>query len=387
MTIKRIPLSKLEVGMYVSDQTIGLENGPFKQKGFVRKEETLAKMLKLGIPEVYIDTERGKDSVFSLPLTSARTDLESAVSVEEERPRAEALYNEALSVVDNLMQDVKLGAVVNVDAVEELAGGIVDSLSNNHNALLCLSQIREKDEYLLTHSVNVGMMLGIFARSLGYDGETLHQLVTGGILHDIGKIRVPDEVLNKPGKLDDEEWKEMQRHVIYGQQALRRSGVDNPIVLSVSAQHHERLDGTGYPARLSEERINSFGRMAAIVDVYDAITADRVYHEGMQPNEALKRMMQWTGDHLDKSLLYDFIRCMSVYPVGSLLKLDNDKLAFVTAANIKNPHQPKIKTAYDLKAGKAMISSEIDMAAMTTPINILGVVEPADYSLKIADYL
>ena len=207
---------------------------------------------------------------------------------EEERQRAEQIYSEARSLVNTLVNDVKMGKAIEVGPIETLAHEVGESLFNNCNALLCLSQIREKDQYLLEHSINVGVLMGVFARFLGYESDTLHQLITGAILHDIGKIRVPDHVLNKAGRLTDQEWEEMRNHVLYGEEVLLKSEGISDIALSICAEHHEKLNGAGYPRKLKAEQISVYGRLASVVDIYDALTADRVYHKGRSPFEGMR---------------------------------------------------------------------------------------------------
>ena len=264
MPIKRIPPERLELGMYVTAQTHGLESNNFRQQGFVRKQSTLQKLRELSLDEIYIDTEKGKDSVFSLPLIAPVETIVPIKTLEEELPAAKAIYNEALSVVDNLMRDVKLAGKVEVEPIEKVADDIVGSVFNNQNALLCMSQIRQKDRYLLEHSINVGMLLGIFSRSLGYPDEVVHQLVTGGILHDIGKTLVPDEVLHKPGSLNQDEWQVMKKHVDFGRDILQNSEGVSDIALAVCSEHHEKMDGSGYPDSKAADTLSNYGRMAAI---------------------------------------------------------------------------------------------------------------------------
>jgi HD-GYP domain-containing protein (c-di-GMP phosphodiesterase class II) len=387
MTIKRIPADKLEIGMYITDKTAGLAGGPFKKSGFIRKEKTLAKLQELALPDIFIDVDKGSDSLFSIPDGHQDLHLEGDTSLEEERRTADQIYHQALTVVDNLMQDAKMAGTVDVSAAEYLADDIIGSLNRNYNALLCLSQIRDKDKYLLEHSVNVGVLMGIFARFLGYEGNTLHQLVTGAVLHDIGKIRVPDDILNKPGKLEVEEWEEMKRHVDYGRQVLSKSDGVNDVALAICGLHHERLDGSGYPLGLDEKNITTYGRMAAIVDVYDAITASRVYHGGIDPQQALKKMLAWSGSHLDSGLVYEFIRCMSVYPVGTLVQLDNRMIAVVIEVHPRTPHKPSVCYAYDLKVGRKADKRIVNLSKTEMNINILTIVESGTYGIDPAAYL
>lgn len=347
-SIRRIPASRLEVGMYITERTEGLADGKIQEKGFIQREETLAKLQAKGIPEFYIDISKGKDSAWSLPLAASEAPIKPMLTLKSERRRAQKVYGEARDLVSNLFHNVKMGKAIDVAPMEKLAADINKSILSNPNALQCLSQIREKDKYLLEHSVNVGILMSIFSTFLGYDKKTVQELTTGALLHDIGKIRVSDRVLHKPGKLLPDEWEEMKRHVVYGQEVLAQSPGISDIAKSISALHHERLDGTGYPNGVAGENIDVYGRLAAIVDVYDAVTATRCYHQGMSPFKAMKLLVSMAGTHFDKELVYSFIRCMSVYPVGTLLELDNGLLGVVIEANIEAPNKPLLRIFYNL---------------------------------------
>jgi len=310
-SIHRIPVKHVEVGMFVSDTTPGLSSTGLNSRGLISKPETLNRLTKSGIVEIHIDTSKGKASNYSEPVSVWSRDVEPTKDLAEERERAEKVYGEARSLVDNIISDVKLGKAIDAGPVQELAEEIGESLYANSNALLCLSQIREKDEYLLEHSINVGVLMGVFARYLGYQKEQLTQMVTGAVLHDIGKIRVPTEILNKAGKLEADEWREMQNHVLYGEEVLIKSHGVSDIALKICAQHHEKLSGTGYPRGLKGKKVSIYGRLASIVDIYDAITADRCYHNGRSPFDSMRILTDLGKEEaLDKSLVYQFIRCM-----------------------------------------------------------------------------
>jgi cyclic di-GMP phosphodiesterase len=385
--IKRIPIAKLEVGMYVSEQNQGIAGGTLNQRGLVQHQKTIDKLASRPLTEIYIDTEKGIDCEFSVPVETNTPPYVAAVTLEKERVRAEAVHAEALSLVDNIMHDVKLGKVIDVAATEDLADEINVSVFNNRSALLCLSQIREKDRYLLEHSINVGILMGIFSRHLGYADDIVHQLITGAILHDIGKILVPNEILHKPGKLTNDEWEEMKRHVTYGQQTLLKSEGISDIAMVICSQHHERLDGTGYPLTLTDTDISVYGRLAAIVDVYDAITASRVYHDGMTPFVAMKRLLEWSGDHLDKTLVYHFIRCMSVYPVGTLVELNNGKVGIVIETNATKPDSPIVKVIYNARHNHHEPATILDLSNSRVEAKVVNTRDPKELQITLGDFL
>ncbi len=385
--IKRIDISKLEIGMYVSDQSRNIADGSIQQRGMISRKETLLKLQQKKQAEFFIDVSKGKDSPFSKPLAPDKKLLKPRASLEQEKAGANKVYKEAVGLVGNLLKDVKLGNPIDVGPVESLADDINNSVLNNENALLCLSQIREKDQYLLEHSINVGILMGIFSRSLGYDKNTVHQLVTGALLHDIGKIRVPNQVLNKPGKLDPDEWQEMQNHVIYGVEVLKKSQGISDIAMDICHLHHEKLDGSGYPSKRKAEDISVYGRMAAVVDVYDAITADRVYHKGKSPAQALKLMSTFVDSHLDKELYFQFVKCMGVYPVGATVKLNNGRIGVVLANNNENLNEPLVRIFFNDKAKHYLSPEDIDLSKNKSGLKIAEVIEARDYNFDVARFL
>lgn len=385
--IKRIPIGKLELGMYVSDQTPGIGDGELRTKGFIRRWETVDKLAARGLDEIFIDIHKGIDSPFALPVNVGAANITARVALEEERQQAQKVYAEARGLVNSLLRDVKMGKPINIEPVEKLADDINNSVLNNPNALLCLAAIREKDQYLLEHSINVGILMGVFTRFLGYEDELTHQLVTGALLHDIGKIRVPNQILNKPGKLSESEWIEMKRHVVYGQEVLLNSRGVSDVTLSICGMHHERLDGSGYPMGLPDRDINNYGRLAAIVDVYDAITATRVYHKGRPPADAMKFLTELSGHHLDRKLVGLFVRCMSVYPVGTLVELDNGKLGVVIATDPRHPDSPTVRVFYNNRHKHYEKPQVLDLGQSRVENKIVGVVDPDDYQFILNDFI
>lgn len=403
--LKVIPVDQIKVGMYISEQNA--EWIPEKNRtksGFILKPETILKIRQRGIDFVTIDTTRGADVTLCPENDSALSRYEQGArnlrqqeqsglaspsfSLEDERTKAERVHKEALLVLDTVMDRVRDGGIIDVAEVESVAESLVESVFRNENALACLSRIRNKDAYLMEHSLNVGVLLSILAKSMGFDVGTIRKLAVAGMLHDVGKVQVPDEVLHKPGKLEAEEWEEMKRHVVYGEAYLEQMAVDTS-VRAICAQHHERLDGTGYPRGLGADAISLYGRMSAVCDVYDAITADRCYHQGMAPSLAMKRLVEWSDDHLDRKLVYQFIRAMSIYPVGTLVAMQNQRLGIVIEPNRVHQNQPKVRVVYDLKYKSYIPVEDVDLALASEEYAIVRAIEPSrlDVNIKIMDFI
>jgi HD-GYP domain-containing protein (c-di-GMP phosphodiesterase class II) len=182
------------------------------------------------------------------------------------------------------------------------------------------------------------------------------------MLHDIGKMRVPDHILNKPGKLTDAEFEIMKGHVTLGVETLRQTPGISRTVMQIAGEHHERFEGTGYPERLRGESISMLGRMAAIVDVYDALTSNRIYHKGMEPPAALRKLFEWSGAHLDEALVQHFIQAIGIYPVGSLVRLDSNRLAVVMEQSAGSLLSPQVRVVYDVARGRRIDPQDLDLS-------------------------
>lgn len=401
-SIKRISTEQLRVGMYIAELSNSwIPDNNLRRHGIIKRDSAIEQIRRLGVADVYIDVSKGADCAEGVALESVRETVneelsniqrqsysnEPVVAFDEERDIAEQLHHDALHLVGQVMEDVKMGNAVKVQPVEDMADSIAESIRRNQNALSCVSRMRDKDSYLMEHSFSVAVLMGILARTLGFNNDDLHEIVTGALLHDIGKIRIPNEILHKPDSLTPVEWEEMKRHVQYGEEALAQVEGVPKIIEEICSQHHERLDGTGYPRGLTKGAISIHGRMGAVVDVYDAITADRCYHQGMAPTTAMKKLLEWSGNHLDKEIVYPFIACMSIYPAGSLVLLDNQKLAVVTEVNLRQQNQPVVRTVWDLVTKSKVTPVQYNLAHSDCQRSIVKAIDPIDYQLTNADLL
>lgn len=359
--IKLIPIEKLQPGMYIHDLNCGWMEHNFPRNRFaVKSDEDVTKVRELGVHEIYIDTTQGLD-VEEAPtqeeaahkvdevLEAIATDAAAPIrhdAVRREVERARSLHNEANRIVRDMMGDIRLGKQIQLEQIEPLVERIVDSIFRQQDAMLPLARLKDHDEYTFQHSVSVCALMTSFARTLKLPRDIIHEIAVGALLHDVGKAAVPDEILNKPAKLTDAEFLKMKSHVVQSKIILQGTPGISQVALDVAAQHHERFDGTGYPNKLKGDEISLYGQMGAIVDVYDAITSNRVYHKGMAPTEALRKLLEWSKFHFNPTLVQAFIRAVGIYPTGSLVRLESRRLAVVQAQNPENLMQPVVKVIF-----------------------------------------
>jgi putative nucleotidyltransferase with HDIG domain len=375
MAIKKIPVARLEPGMYIHDLNCGWMDHPFLITRFkLESERDLQKIRAAGIREVYIDTDLGED-VDDAPtaaeveqglehemLQAAEGSPPPRVSAGEELARARRIHAEANHIMRSIMSDVRLGRQVHVEQMEPIVDKMAGSILRNSGAILSLARIKNKDEYTFQHSVGVAALLIAFCRGLGHDEETIRQAGIGGMVHDVGKMQTPDRILNKPGKLTDEEFSVMRHHVVASREILEITPNISQTALQVAAQHHERCDGSGYPHHLKGDEISPVGQMAAIIDVYDAITSDRVYHKGMPPTEALRKLFEWSRFHFKPELVHAFAKVVGIYPVGALVRLESGRLAVVVEHRQSNVLHPLVRVMFDARRNHYLKPEDVDLS-------------------------
>ena len=373
---KKIDVRQLRPGMYVADLGSDWMAHPFlRSKLMIKDEAMVAKIIDAGIHEVYIDPSKGLDVVDAPTHNEVERELEEQmlqvaaeapvqrrISADEEMGKAKKIHAEANRIIHDIMRDVRLGEQVRLEKVEPAVEQMTESILRNGGALLSLCRVKNKDDYTFLHSVSVCALQVSFCRALGMDAATIHLAGIGGLLHDIGKVKVPDRILNKAGRLTDEEFTVMKCHVTESKKILDQTAGISEISVQVAYQHHERHDGSGYPEGLKGEAISQMGKMAAICDVYDAITSDRVYHKGLAPHEALRKIFEWSKFHFDPALVQQFLRTIGIYPVGTLVMLESGRLAIVMEQGEGSLLQPTVKVVYDSQRRCYIEAQMVDLA-------------------------
>jgi len=375
--IKRITIHQLKPGMFVHDINCAWIDHPFLVGILkIKDDKTVKKIAALGVREIYIDTVKGLDVIDAPTETEINAEIEhkmieivqqakpitTSATLREELKKSKKVYTEANKIISNIMHDARIGRQIEVEQIEPVIEKMTNSILRNKDALLSLCRIKNKDDYTFLHSVSVGALLISFAHALDFNHDIIKQLGIGGMLHDVGKTKVPDEILNKPGKLSEDEFVTMKSHVVHGCSILRKSPGISQVSFEVTAQHHERFDGSGYPLGLKNAEMSVYGQMASIVDVYDAITADRCYHKGMEPTLAVRKMFEWSKFHFNPKLLRTFIRTVGIYPVGTLVRLESGKIGVVIEQCETDMTRPLVRTVFDVKKSYFITPNDIDLA-------------------------
>ena len=373
--LKKIPVKSLVPGMFVDLSDLAWLDHPFLKRQFlIDTRASIDKLSEAGLSTVFIDTNRGADleqaaAVAALPTSTPQplaavtaVDPLTATTYTEELTTARGIHNRASEVIKEFMADARIGKFGDLQEIGALAGEMVQSITRNHSALVSLTSLKRQDEYTFMHCVSVGIFMISLGRQLGLGVAQLRLLGAGGLMHDVGKAQIPLVILNKPGSLDDDESRLMRSHPQSGYDALLATGFAESAVLDVVLHHHEKPDGSGYPDAISGDALTLFARIAAVADVYDAITSNRVYHSAMQPTAALRLIRKRAGYDFDSTVAQALIKIVGIYPIGSLVRLSSRRLAIVTEQNAMNSTKPRV-LAFFSTSNKSYIEPEpIDLA-------------------------
>lgn len=360
MQIEKV-LSELIVGHYVIKILKQEASFSLTAAGHIKSQAVINHLKDKGVHSVLIDDNK------TLVATNKKKKpniASSSVINSETLKQAQEIFNQSKSIQKKLFSDALSGSNLELSPVVDITNKSIDAIFNCPESLACMLNIREKDEYLLEHSVAVSVYITLFARYLGLDRSIIEQLSIGAFLHDIGKIKVPDKILNKPGKLTDAEFTIMKTHANHSIDIIKATPGISALSLEVAALHHEKLNGTGYPFNITGENISKYGRMITICDIFDALTATRVYKEGFAHGKAFAILRELAKQaQLDSDLVDHFIKCVGVFPVGSLVQLESNKLALVKVRNDKDPINPQVHSFYSVKLNHFLNKQEIDLSA------------------------
>ena len=378
-------------------------NHPFLVNQFkLTQQSEIDKILQHGIRQVSIDTELGLDVASDVAavtdtdsIAEATLDLDldlpappvQPTSFSDEMAAAKQVLAEASTLMADVMSEARMGRMVELEQMEPVVENLIQSVLRNPGALSCLGRMRQKDHYTFEHSINVSVLLVNFCHHLGMDRRTLRDAAIGGLLHDVGKVHTPDALLNKVEPLSDAEFVQIRAHVDQGVDMVGSIAGISDLSLTIVAQHHEHMDGGGYPAGLKGAQIAQLGQMAAIVDVYEALTSARSYRAAMEPAQALQRIFGWSKQQFNKDLVQRFIQCVGIYPVGTLVLLDSGMLALVVQANPAQLLRPTVRLLLDSRRDLPIPPRDLDLAKPTVKERIVSSESAAKWKVNLASHL
>lgn len=378
--LKKINVRDLKLGMYLQEICGSWMEHPFWKKSFELDDPKDIKTLQTcGICEVWIDTDKGLDVEVTAKSSSeaeATQDVASKlqdaanikakftapVSMQEELEQARKTHNRAKEAVTSIFQEARMGKALQLEEIGSLVDDINLSITRNPEAFLSLSRLKTIDNYTYLHSVAVCALMIALGKQMGLDQALLKDLGMAGLLHDVGKMMVPEEILNKPGRLTDEEFDIIKKHPQLGLDVLKGSQGVCDMAMDVCLHHHERIDGMGYPDKLSGEALSLFARMGAVCDVYDAITSIRCYKSSWEPAEAIRKMAEWQEGHFDGNVFHAFVKTIGIYPSGTLVKLKSTRLAVVLEQTDKSLITPIVKVFFSTKENAPLQPEILDLS-------------------------
>ncbi len=399
--LKRIHIEQLRLGMHVHELPGSWMDHPFWRKAFLLDDpKAMQTILSLGIMEVWIDTARGLDVEHvpdqedevteadiiaevdaSLMLADPPVDSGPGIDTAQEAGPALLICAKSKQAVKSMFQEARMGKSLDAKDALSVVEEISASVMRNPGALIGLARMKSKDQYTYMHSVAVCALMISLARTLGLGDEQIRQAGMAGLLHDVGKMMMPLEVLNKPGKLTDEEFSLIKNHPVEGHKMLQAGIGISETVLDVCLHHHEKVDGRGYPDRLGNEQISVYAKMGAVCDVYDAVTSDRPYKDGWEPAEAIRKMAEWTG-HFDQVVFHAFVKSIGIYPVGSLVRLESDRLGVIVEQTAASLLTPIVKVFFSIKSNARIAPEILDLSKPACKDKIVSSEAPAKWGMS-----
>ncbi|MFS0757547.1 HD-GYP domain-containing protein [Noviherbaspirillum sp. 1P10PC] len=399
--LKKIDTTELQPGMYIAKISESWFQSPFWRSAFLlSNEQDIHTLLEPGFTSVWIDISKGGDletittelstesdaapendalnaggidsTAGPSPTTTTHEIKSRAESygfgeprpapLDTERARAAALCGKARRAMVAMFQELRMGRAVDAQTMLPVVDEISQSVLRNSDALIGLVRLKTKNDYTYMHLVAVCALMVALARQLGMSADAVREAGLAGLLHDIGKMAVPNDILDKPNSLTDDEFRIIKSHPTVGHWILMQGHGVPEGALDVVLRHHEKIDGSGYPHGLADEQVSRLARMGAVCDVYDALTSNRLYKEGWCPNKAIRQMAGWKG-HFDPVIFQAFVKSVGIYPVGTLVRLESGRLGVIMQQGRDSLLQPKVKIFFSTKSMTHISPEVIDLAA------------------------
>ncbi len=398
--LKKITVDQVKLGMHIREFCGSWMDHPFWRENFILRDPADLKAIQTcGIKEVWIDAQKGRDvEIVGATKEEAEAQIDATlvkiaapqepppqVTMAEEVRRAAKICATAKQAVVSMFQEARMGKAIDHAAAGALVEEIADSVMRNPGALISLARLKTADDYTYMHSVAVCALMVALARQLGVDEKTTRAAGMAGLLHDLGKAVMPLEVLNKPGKLTDEEFRIVKSHPVEGHRMLVEGGAVGEPALDVCLHHHEKVDGSGYPQGLKDAEISLFAKMGAVCDVYDAITSNRPYKAGWDPAESIRKMAEWSAGHFDTRVFHAFVKSVGIYPIGSLVRLESGRLGIVIDQTERSLLNPKVRVFFSTESNTRIAPETVDLSRPGSNDKILGREDPGKWNFPNLD--
>ncbi|MFC2076976.1 HD-GYP domain-containing protein [candidate division KSB1 bacterium] len=414
---KTIPINALKVGMYLAEPAYDSQGDLLLAEEIILTSPNQIRRLKdAGVQVIYIDPEKGEDCQpgeeivlpeedefepaesplgDSLAAGTGRSRLATfrappkhhvkPASFPEEIKRADQIKREATQLARSCYEEARKSGVVATDETRGLVSDIIDSLGRNKFAMLSLVKLKEYDEYTYNHSVNVTTLSLVVARQMNLEHEQLEELGTRAFLHDIGKMRIPQNILTKGSKLNEQEWAEMKKHTGYGVETLLESGFTKEETV-IAEQHHERHNGSGYNQGLKGDAIHVYAQLAALADVYDALTTRRAYKAPMIPHLAMASLFKEKGVGFAPEIVMNFVKTIGVFPIGSVVRLSSGEVAVVVSVNVHDLTKPRVAVLFTRRGIMKRQPMLMDLVEHS-PLGIAEALDPREWKINVEEFI
>ncbi|WP_350615834.1 HD-GYP domain-containing protein [Pseudomonas sp. HY7a-MNA-CIBAN-0227] len=389
--LKCIPASQVTLGMHIHKlDGSWIDHAFWKSSFLLNRNEDLQRLLASKVQGVWIDTEKGcdlkpqglqavhKPPALKRPVASPHMEMKAEVA------RAVKVCAVAKGAVIEMFSDLRMGRAVELTRVASLVEEISQSVLRHPHALISLARLKKSDEYTYMHSVAVSGLMIALARQLSLSPELVQEAGLAGLFHDVGKMAIPEGILNKAGALTEAEFDIMRSHPVEGAKMLRNCPHISALVLDVCLHHHEKCNGSGYPHGLVQDQISLFAQMGAVCDVYDAITSERPYKRGWGPADAIQKMAEWKG-HFDERVFQAFVRCVGIYPVGALVRLESGRIGVVIEQNPKSLLTPVVNVFFSARSRLPIVQAVVNLAEQRD--KIIGRESAEEWGFKHVDEL